>query len=708
MAFEVVVKGGFLKDFHELPRAMQDSARRSIDQFYRDPFRVPDVKRVFKHQYNNVYRLRVGRYRLIYAVGGRIVSLLAIGPRGSIYDRFRAAAETGVSAGEIRAAKPQPVFYRTTPFDSPRAEYPDGAEQSAAADAEGAEQINGVFADLLERWGIPSGQRELIRQCESLDDLFALDLPQETMKKVLHWYYPPTLQQLEEEPDLDLPSPSHLERFSDGTLTQFLLKLSPEQERVAARSLVGPALVKGGPGTGKSLVALYRIKNLLDPDQYKLFEPLPRILFLTFGRSLMNVSRQLLAELVPARLDQVEITNIDRVVRQIVTESGHVFAPLNSIDNYVTEAQNLVLARHEADPSAAWVTLLGLSPAYLIEEFQWVIEGRRVRSLSEYLETERTGRKVPFGAALRTLVWEVYEQALRLMADEGYSWEYHRGLALDALQQRKVDFMPFDVVLVDEAQDLSPVSLSIAAELCKTPRGLFFTADANQSIYNRGFSWSRVHQSLNFRGRSTVLRHNYRSTKQIAAACADLLRDQDIDTETRVTDSVREGPRPRVYLCSSNQEQAARIAHFLRQSAAELRLPVWTGTVLAYSNRLAEDMAAALTGLGIEAKHVSGKELHLKEKVVKVMTLHTSKGLEFPTVAVAHVDRDYFPGIREELKEEGEIGERESCRRQILFVGSSRAMRRLALFACEEHASPFLAELQRGNWDFVAHDRSEQ
>ncbi len=286
----------------------------------------------------------------------------------------------------------------------------------------------------------------------------------------------PQLQQLEEEPDLDLPSPAHLERFSDGTLTRFLLKLSPEQERVAARSLVGPALVKGGgPGTGKSLVALYRIKNLLDPpDQYRLFEPLPpRILFLTFGRSLMNASRQLLAELIPDRLEQVEITNIDRLVRQIVTAGGQPFAPLNSIEQYVVEAQNRVLAKYEAEPARAWVTLLGLSPAYLIEEFQWVIEGRQVRSLSEYLQTERTGRRVPFGADLRTLVWEVYEQAQQLMARRSLLGVLPR-FGIGCAAAEKVDFMPYDVVLVDEAQDLSPVSLSIAAQLCRSPRGGYF------------------------------------------------------------------------------------------------------------------------------------------------------------------------------------------------------------------------------------------
>lgn len=63
-----------------------------------------------------------------------------------------------------------------------------------------------------------------------------------------HWFNPPTLQQLEEQPDFNLPSVTDLDRFRDGTLTRFLLKLSPEQEKVAARSLQGPALVKGDRG----------------------------------------------------------------------------------------------------------------------------------------------------------------------------------------------------------------------------------------------------------------------------------------------------------------------------------------------------------------------------------------------------------------------------------------------------------------------------
>ncbi len=63
-----------------------------------------------------------------------------------------------------------------------------------------------------------------------------------------------------EEDELD-----DLLRFKEGELLSFLLRLSPEQERFVSWALraTGPTQLKGGPGTGKSIVALYRIRSLV-------------------------------------------------------------------------------------------------------------------------------------------------------------------------------------------------------------------------------------------------------------------------------------------------------------------------------------------------------------------------------------------------------------------------------------------------------------
>lgn len=54
----------------------------------------------------------------------------------------------------------------------------------------------------------------------------------------------------------------------------------------------------------------------------------------------------------------------------------------------------------------------------------------------------------------------------------------------------------YEVVIVDEAQDLTPAGLRVCVALARQPEGLYLTADASQSIDKRGFAWSRVHADL--------------------------------------------------------------------------------------------------------------------------------------------------------------------------------------------------------------------
>jgi len=87
----------------------------------------------------------------------------------------------------------------------------------------------------------------------------------------------------------------------------------------------------------------------------------------------------------------------------------------------------------------------------------------------------------------------------------------------------------WDYVIVDEAQDLPPAALALCVELCRTPAGIFLTADANQSLYNRGFRWQNVHEDLQVRGRTRILRRNYRSTQQIAQAATEIMAACDAE-----------------------------------------------------------------------------------------------------------------------------------------------------------------------------------
>jgi superfamily I DNA/RNA helicase len=62
-----------------------------------------------------------------------------------------------------------------------------------------------------------------------------------------------------------------------------------------------------------------------------------------------------------------------------------------------------------------------------------------------------------------------------------------------------------------------------------------------------------------------------------------------------------------------------------------------------------------------------------KKKGVTMMTLHKSKGLEFPVVFLAGLDKDYIPSPR--AIEEGKVDEE----RRLFYVGMTRAQKRLYL-----------------------------
>ena len=57
-----------------------------------------------------------------------------------------------------------------------------------------------------------------------------------------------------------------------------------------------------------------------------------------------------------------------------------------------------------------------------------------------------------------------------------------------------------------------------------------------------------MHEDLNVAGRTRILRRNYRSTRQIAAAAADILAPMSgVDNDVMQQEYVHSGPKPVIY-----------------------------------------------------------------------------------------------------------------------------------------------------------------
>src|SRR5690606_32468750 len=77
-----------------------------------------------------------------------------------------------------------------------------------------------------------------------------------------------------------------LRRFFEGDLEGWRVFLHPQQRRIAYRDYNGPALVRGGAGTGKTVVAMHRAKYLADQIAADPARSGERVLVTTFTTSL--------------------------------------------------------------------------------------------------------------------------------------------------------------------------------------------------------------------------------------------------------------------------------------------------------------------------------------------------------------------------------------------------------------------------------------
>jgi len=262
--------------------------------------------------------------------------------------------------------------------------------------------------------------------------------------------------------------------------------------------------------------------------------------------------------------------------------------------------------------------------------------------------------------------------------------------------------LKYDAVVIDEAQDLDPSALRLLVRLCDKANRIFITADANQSIYGSGFNWADVHEKLRFQGRTGVLRANYRSTREIGEAAQSYLAESVLDTEPIERTYMNSGPMPVVRAIRNGGEEVQLLSLFLPAAAHEFRLGIGACAVLCPTEKAGRAIAAELTQRGIEANFTRGIELNLSRPGVKVLTLNSAKGLEFPIVALAGFsDSGWYASVPTNVAED-EREEFLAKDRRTLFVGMTRAMRALLVVVPEQTRSPLLQGFDATYWNLGA------
>ena len=689
-------KPSFLLQLQALPAKEMHQVMSKINLLLDDPMPDGKVKKQLTHINRDLYRLRSGYYRIFYTISDPYISLIKLDRRDDeTYDDDMDAEFLGgfnPDFGDVLDTVPTRLELTIPSYEPEATCLPQP-----------------ITEELLTNLRVPDEYRSHLLAIQTEDDLVSCStVPQDFIALIMEYMYPKPLALVLEQPDFLLNDVDDLLRYKEGELLGFLLRLSPEQERFVSWAIkaTGPTQVKGGPGTGKSTVALYRVRSLIEKLR-KMGQSDPCILFTTYTNALEKFSEQLLQQLLGDDFRYVEVRTADKKMSAILKRAGvPKKTPNDGTIIYKIFHTALKQTRFEGNvlqQQAQQQSLERLGEDYLLEEISQVIVARQVESLQDYMHARRPGRKVRLSDMQRRGIWQVYETFNRHLQSKGVeTWEQARARA-EMLVTKDYEFQFYDAVVIDEAQDLDPSMLRLLIKLCKDPSRLFITADANQSIYGSGFNWSDVHESLKFQGRTSVLRANYRSTREIGEAAQSYLEAGMLDTEPIERMYMNNGAFPAVRSVHNESEETLLLLRFLRKAARDLRLGIGSSAVLCPSNDAGKTLAANLTKAGLEATFMEGKNLDLTQKGVKVLTLNSAKGLEFPIVALVGFRASRYDYLSLAVFDQ-EQEEEASRLRRIIFVGMTRAMRALLVIVPAKTTSTLLSGFDPTYWNVGDHN----
>ncbi|WP_038494731.1 DEAD/DEAH box helicase [Janthinobacterium agaricidamnosum] len=217
---------------------------------------------------------------------------------------------------------------------------------------------------------------------------------------------------------------------------------------------------------------------------------------------------------------------------------------------------------------------------------------------------------------------------------------------IDAVDQGVIPSAQYDAILIDEGHDFKPEWFKLVVKMIHPEsNSLLVLYDDAQSIYNGPkklrFSFSSV--GVKAQGRTTILKLNYRNTAEILSVARafadDLLSPNDTEEDQAPTvqpiSTGRRGPKPILRKLPSLSDEAGYLAQVLSEEN-RAGVPWNEMAILCRRYAVGQDLAGVLKSKGIPFQSQLDKKSAYSSthNSVKLMTLHSSKGLEFPLVCI--------------------------------------------------------------------------
>lgn len=264
-------------------------------------------------------------------------------------------------------------------------------------------------------------------------------------------------------------------------------------------------------------------------------------------------------------------------------------------------------------------------------------------------------------------------------------WERQVSAVINGVEKEQIPRAQYGAVLIDEGHDFEPDWLQLITQMVDPATdSILLLYDDAQSIYKKrsGIDFSLSSVGIKARGRTTILKLNYRNTKEILDFAYKFAKEFITEAESdddhipviSPQSAGTSGPTPVFRQFDEQNKELNYITRCVKkwladgQAAGEI-------AILVPTNKLAQTISQCLQQAGVANLCMDSKEnkkaYDPKQELVSVLSLHSSKGLEFETVILAEINRIQY--VAEELSDQV----------RLMYVGMTRAKSQLLITSSE-------------------------
>lgn len=433
-------------------------------------------------------------------------------------------------------------------------------------------------------------------------------------------------------------------RKTGFVLPEIVAQMEKAQDQVIRAHHVGPFLISGPAGSGKTTLALHRVAYLVQsPDLAKTYQSDSIVVFVQD-----NGTKEYFSHLLPELgIDDVLITTFSEWALSILgLDHGYVIRHGNSENEKdLFEFAKIQALRNSDIPeykkSGIYQILESVYEKYFNSEQKKLFQDQKKQKKLDRIDL--------------ALLLKAYEQSNDGIGVVKDYWEELKNGSL----RKKRGFVPFEysLAVIDEFQNYLPEQLGLIRScINKKSQSVLYVGDMAQQVQLGTIrKWSDIGENIN-EERKVVLQKVYRNTKNILSYIRSL------GYQVEIPDGIKEGNEVGEFICEDAHEEMTHIRTLIK--------------------------GGDFSSIGILAKDEKYLESFKKEFIgndrIHVMTMNEAQGVEFDAVFLVGINKNTFDITLGNDDLSDLIEEKRRINKDLLYVALTRAISDLHILGREK------------------------